>query len=541
MHSRDSSPGAKGARDAIRGMIHHSVASLRLDPGRRPTIIIGAGTVGLYAAVELCRRGRDVLVIEGGDEHLGNFDPASFESIGRPHATIRIGRSRSLGGTSNLWGGQLVEYQPVDFAGREWLPDSRWPISYDEVARYHRRTYENLGVPAKWLDDREVLRQVGVRVPAFPEGVELFLTRWMRLPSMAATFREEIHKNARLNVLLRHTVTGFSGADGRITSVEVADGKGARQQVSGGSFVLAAGTIEIARLLLHAAGSPGWQCPWRDNRNVGLFFQDHLGGRVAELQPCDHRRFMDLFSTIVIGGSKFLPKLRLTNETLEHERLLNLHAMVFCESSIQENLVFLKQFLKAAIYSRRISGVGGLARNMVACGRHLPPLMWRYLVENRVFVPTGSRISLQVQSEQVPLASSRITLDSSRCDALGLPKVLLDWRVGDAEFGSVREFSLRCKRALEGAGLAEVRLLRELAEGDPAFLATLKDHNHHVGGARMGWSERDGVVDRDLRVFGTENLYVLGPATFRTSSNANTGLLALTLATRWVEGPGQAA
>lgn len=50
----------------------------------------------------------------------------------------------------------------------------------------------------------------------------------------------------------------------------------------------------------------------------------------------------------------------------------------------------------------------------------------------------------------------------------------------------------------------------------------------------MGFTEHDGVVDRDLKVFGTDNLYVGGAATFRTVSSANTTFTALTLSTRLV-------
>jgi len=51
----------------------------------------------------------------------------------------------------------------------------------------------------------------------------------------------------------------------------------------------------------------------------------------------------------------------------------------------------------------------------------------------------------------------------------------------------------------------------------------------------MGTSESDGVVDSDLRVFGTDNLYVAGASTFRTASNANTTFTALALGTRLVD------
>jgi choline dehydrogenase-like flavoprotein len=503
------------------------------DPAR--VVIIGGGTVGIYFAVLMASQGREVVLIEAGDESLGNFSPDTFESVGFPHRGIKIGRSKSLGGTSNLWGGQLVEFQRADFAGREWLPDSKWPITYEEVARYYEPTYRNLGIPSEMLADRDVFKGLKTKVPKFGHGVELFLTRWLKIPSLAGAFRKELEENPKIKVLLGHVVTGFSGTSGNMDAVHVLDAKKAKHRISGSEFILAAGTIEISRLLLHAARQTDWIAPWRENDNVGRYFQDHIGGRVASVHPQNRKKFFDLFSSIVLGGSKFQPKLRLTNETLERDHVLNMHAMLHFESSIGENLVFLKQFLKAAVYSRKITGVGELLRNLVACGRHLPPLMWRYMINNRVFVPSGSKISFVLQSEQTPLRDSRITIDPATKDAYGLPKVLLDWKLGREEFPAMRDFATRCREALRESGLADLRILEGLLSQDESFFRTLEDNYHHAGGARMGWSEEDGVVDTDLKVFGTDNLYVLGAATFRTASNANTTFVALSLATRLAE------
>lgn len=495
-------------------------------------VIVGGGTVGIYLAVELAKVGREVLLIEAGNEQLDNFAEDSFESVGRPHATIKIGRSRSLGGTSNLWGGQLVEYQPADFEGRAWLPHSKWPISPEEVARYYPETYVNLGMPPQFLEDAKVFDHLKTRVPQLSGGLEFFLTRWMRLPSLAATYRERLEKSPAIKVLLDHTANGIGGRGSKAKVVRVLDRNGQAHDLEGAAVVLAAGTFENVRLMLHAAASADWACPWRDNENIGRFFQDHLSGRVGSVQVIDRRRFLDLFTTIVLGGFRFLPKLRMKDEALRNERLLNIHAMMVCESSISENMVFLRQFMKAVLYGRKVSSLGELVRNVAACGRHLPPLMWRYIVANRVFVPSGSKISMQLQAEQCPLPESRITVDAGQPDKFGLPKVRVDWRVGNEEFASVREFSFRVRDALRDAGLAEVKLLPEIEQGDAGFLEKMPDHNHHAGGTCMGWSERDGVVDADLRVFGTDNVYVLGASTFRTTSNANTTFLALSLATR---------
>src|ERR1022692_4250119 len=93
-------------------------------------VVIGAGAIGLYAASQLAARGRDVVVIEAGDSRLGSFAPASYANVGRAHSGIRLGRSRGLGGTTNLWGGQLVEFQPIDVAGRVWLPGPHGAVAY---------------------------------------------------------------------------------------------------------------------------------------------------------------------------------------------------------------------------------------------------------------------------------------------------------------------------------------------------------------------------------------------------------------------------
>jgi choline dehydrogenase-like flavoprotein len=249
----------------------------------------------------------------------------------------------------------------------------------------------------------------------------------------------------------------------------------------------------------------------------------------------DKKQFFNTFSTIVRAGQKFQPKLRLQDEALRSERILNLYGMMAFESSVSENLVYLKQFLKAAIFSRKIDGIGDLFRNLLACWKHLLPLMWKYVVANRVFVPSTSKVSLHIQSEQPAMPESRITINPEVRDANGLPKVILDWRVGSEELPSIRKFAERVDAAFQASGLAKLHIEDSLKNGDEQFLSTLRDNYHQVGGVRMGFSEKDGVVDKNLKVFGTENLYVVGASTFRTSGNANTTFTALTLGTRLVD------
>ena len=56
-----------------------------------------------------------------------------------------------------------------------------------------------------------------------------------------------------------------------------------------------------------------------------------------------------------------------------------------------------------------------------------------------------------------------------------------------------------------------------------------------MGGARMANSSVEGVVDRDLRVYGTENLWIAGAAVFPSGGFANPTLLAMALTHRLSE------
>ena len=516
-------------------MLLTDVAQLKSSGADGPvTVVIGSGAIGLYAASELVKRGQNVIVVESGGVHLGGFAPESYDSVGVRHDGVKIARSRSLGGTTNLWGGQLVEFQPVDFAGRDWLPGSAWPVKYEEIAPFYRVTYENLGNERETLNDDAVWKSISAERPRLGNDFEAFLTRWLKIPSFAIMYAKQYERSEKFAVLTGHTVVGFDGSGERITGVRVVDVGGNRHTIAAETFILAAGTIENSRLLLHGAADQSWECPWRQNQNIGAFFQDHLGGKVATVQPNDTDKFFNTFCTIWRGGHKYQPKFRLRNNILARDRILNVQGLFGFESSVSENLVYLKQFVKAAVYSRQIKDLGDVFKNAAACSKYLAPLMWRYVWDHRIFVPSTSKIALLVQAEQGPVAESRIRLDRSVTDAYGLPRVILDWHLSGLEQGSIAEFARRADEALRGAGLASLTIDPDLKAMDPKFMSTMHDTYHQAGGTVMGTSERDGVVDRNLKVFGTTNLYVGGASTFRTVSNANTTFTALTFTTRLI-------
>ena len=198
----------------------------------------------------------------------------------------------------------------------------------------------------------------------------------MAKPNMAVLFAQQIKNDLKLAVLAGHAATGFRGRGGRIGGVRVVDKSKHTHWIEGATFILAAGTIENSRLLLHAAQDPNWRCPWRENQNLGRYFQDHLGGRIGPIRPANKRAFFDMFGTIS-AGRKFQPKIRVQRSP-DGQADPQCSGVFAFEGRVSEHMVYLKQFLRAAVFSRKVTGVGDVFRHGIGAARFLVPLMWRY-------------------------------------------------------------------------------------------------------------------------------------------------------------------
>jgi len=64
----------------------------------------------------------------------------------------------------------------------------------------------------------------------------------------------------------------------------------------------------------------------------------------------------------------------------------------------------------------------------------------------------------------------------------------------------------------------------------PDMSTSLDSAGHHSGACRMAMNASEGVVDADMRVFGTDNLFVVDGSTLAYSGHANTGLTIAALA-----------
>ncbi len=527
-----------------------------LERNGAPLCVVGSGPVGLSLAVDLARRGIDVLLLESGTRAAhAEVQALSDADIADParHDDMAIAVARRLGGTSHLWGGRCLPYDPVDFAPRGWV-DARWPITHAALTPYWPRAVAATTSGAAVFTAGEAL---------WPEADREFgvdsLERWANVQSSAAVFRAEIEGNPHLEVRTLATLVGLDFSDnGAVIALEVAHSlSGQRVRVPVRRLVLAAGGVETARLLLHAAGESD-RFGAREGA-LGRYYMGHLVGEIADLAfdrpggdrafdfdvdqhgSYARRRFVAGMETQLSHGllnAAFWPVVPPVAAPAHGSAILSLVYLALRHRVLGEKLV------AEAIRRRHIPEPPGPVMPHVANllsglpaslafgasflrrrygGRHRLP---GFFLLNR-----ARRYGLAYHGEQRPERNSAVRLTQER-DRLGLPRLAIDLRFGEGDAQSLVDSHELLDGWLRRNKIG--RLHYRMAEGGrrDAILAGAAHGTHQIGLARMGVHRRDAVVDQDLRAFDAPNLHLAGAAVLPTSGQANPTLTAVALALR---------
>jgi choline dehydrogenase-like flavoprotein len=148
-------------------------------------------------------------------------------------------------------------------------------------------------------------------------------------------------------------------------------------------------------------------------------------------------------------------------------------------------------------------------------------------------IPARSIPVVLLVCEQPPRRESCISL-ADTVDAIGLPKVRVNWLAGEEEKTTLSALGRLFEEQLIKSNSGAIQWFDGLNPGAAAFPAQWAGWYHHIGGARMSASPADGVVDSDCRVHGVSNLYIVGSAVFPTSDCSYPTFTSMALALRLV-------
>ena len=518
--------------------------------------VVGAGPVGLAFAMEAVDAGARVLLVDAGNSTSAKQVPSSSGQrthVVDParHAPLEMTVRRGVGGTSRLWGGRCVTFEPIDFDKRDYVPDGSWPITGDDVTPWYMSAARHLdcGPP--------VFRSEAPDWPGMSNFGMSNLERWSRQPRLAPRLGARVLAHPQVATLLDTRLVDLDLADDGSISALVAEHDGARIRLRADNYVLAMGGLETTRFLLDVQRRLPTAFGGVDGP-LGRYYMGHTTGSIAEIVLDDPARVTDLDFVRDEHDSYVRRRFTLTENAQRHHRVLNtsfyLDNPAFYDyehhnatlSAVFLGLLFPPIGRRIVAERMRLRHIGPRPHRVGKHGVNVLRHPWRVvadtvdIIRRRYVSPVrkpgfilrndNGRYAVHYHAEQLPNPDSRLTM---RTDADGEAVLDVDYRYLEADIESV----LRCHELLDAdlrtAGLGRIEYLAKDEDGVRAMAWEQASHGlHSIGTTRMSSDPATGVVDRDLRVHGMQNLFVASTSVFPTSAEANPTFFAVALAVR---------
>jgi choline dehydrogenase-like flavoprotein len=501
--------------------------------------VVGAGVAGLTATWALSQSGARVLLLEAGgfadEERSQSLFDTEVEFVDEQNLGAAA-RFRIFGGNGTRWGGQLIPLAEREFEPRPAIGHLGWPIDARSLTRYLKKALEMVEIRDATFDVGcyQVRNRRPLRLDS--DVLSTRFSKWIpwRRRNIGRFLKPAFTRDPNTVVLLHANAVEIllDKSNSAVVGVRIRSYNGREVVVGARSYVLAAGTIEVCRLLLCSRG----QLPFGIGNQrdlVGRWFMDHTFVRTGFIVPGDRRALLDGVRPFFIRNVLHTPRFELTAEAQSNHCCLNAYVLVRFEarpgSALAELLATFKQY--------QAHGLRGLLKGRFWVVFSGLPDVAAALVARTVLglrpVPAKSTPVVYLSSEQPPRRESRIHLTQER-DAIGMPKVAMRWFIGEEEqrtlFVIARLFDEQLRKhnlgSMHWQGFDPYTNVRSVS---------ISDHYHHLGGARMSSSEGDGVVDPQCRVHGVRNLYIASGATFPAAGSTNPTFTIMALAIRLAE------
>jgi len=507
--------------------------------------IIGAGAAGISLALELIGSGLTVCLLESGGLDFAWPSQSLYSglNIGLPYYALDVCQLRYLGGSTNAWGGWCRPLDSIDFESRPWVEQSGWPFSISALAPFYRPAHEICQVAS---DNYDPVRAVAALrhpraklLPFDPAWLETTVYRFSPPTRFGQVYREALRRAGDLRCYVNANVLSIkTDASARtVTRLAVGTLSGVRFEVAARHYVLAAGGIENARLLLLSNDVVG-NGLGNQHDLVGRFFMEHPHTKRELIIPS--RRLASGLYGEMFHRRGIMARIALPDALQRQERLLNysanLHVVYFGQDSngwlaLRKAVLMLSPvrrsdpFIRLPPYGRKGLSLREIFDMVRQFDRTAIAGLLRLFQPNRFI----SGFVLESKPEQAPNPNSRVALDGAR-DAFGLRRVKLDWRT----------LPIDRRTAVRGEEIIDAEL-RRLGIGSIVPLPAEEIDNwpdnleggwHQLGTTRMHADARHGVVDPNSRVHGMSNLFVAGGSVFPTGGTAPPTLTIVALALR---------
>ena len=237
-------------------------------------IIIGAGLSGLYLANELKSIQKKILIIDRGDENKNNNLENRIRYIGINHLSSQNIYYFVLGGHSVNWGGQLAEFESIDFV------KNFWGISYSTIRDFYKKIYEEFKIKEK----NSIINKLD-------DNLNYYNTIYLNNPNFYTRYKNIISKSKNI-FLIKNVIAYDLKINQEKAEKVICKDLDNKIEFSSENFIFNMGTFENVRFFFKIKKK------YKKFFNLGFgnYFHDHLGINIGEVEIHDENLFKEKFA-----------------------------------------------------------------------------------------------------------------------------------------------------------------------------------------------------------------------------------------------------
>jgi len=508
--------------------------------------IIGTGPAGITLANELSKTGKKICLIESGSKGPTKDGNNLKKVISTGEIIIKEkSRVRAWGGTSNTWAGLSAPLDKIDF--------EKWPIELEDLEPYYKKLdgygfapYEHFQI--EYFDE---LKKKGDFVVNFQKLEEKIFLASDPAINFGKKFKNLL-ENERLDVLLDSTVIKINKKPDRlISSVNIINSNNQKQEIRSEIFILCAGGLESTRLLLNSNIGNESSC-------VGKYLMNHPKNNFGILKlnkPIKKAPY--LFGYLEFGFAGYAglrinenlqKELGVLNSYIRFEPMypwtdsLGVYSLITLSKRAKMILNWWKNKQKDLVNLKDYNETGDdndmVSPNTPSITKSIfnilldPRAVFLYILnrlQSKKEVPIH-KIRIRNFMEMEPREENAMTL-SDELDIYGSPIPIVKLNTTDLDRRSMIELHKILKEEVDHLGLGKFE--SDLEHENPWPINF--EASHHLGGTIMGIEKNESVVDTNLKVHSTHNLYVCGGSVFPTSGCTNPTYTICALSIRLAE------
>jgi choline dehydrogenase-like flavoprotein len=486
--------------------------------------ILGGGVSGIVLALELLPFFNNIALIEAGDSIYSQESQDLYAPEIKPalYPDPTYSRLRMLGGSSNHWENGTEPLDPIDFEKREWITDSGWPINYYDVEKYYTKAQEYCRVGTNgynsnyWSEilktDPLFIKSKNINSGIVKDGIPP--TRFYEV------YGEKLNDSNNITIYKNANVTDiqFDIESYNVKSIIFQSYRKIKHIISANAFIMCFGGIENARMLLEFNdkynNSLGNQYD-----NVGRYFMDHPTIRAAHLYPFDVNKFKfykkhNYHNTGIVGHLKLSKTALEKNKTLNMRMFLKPMTNLSLSHGVSSLHILSEKFRDTDIPD----DFGTHITNIIKDLDTIADAFSRKRFNSTLFEDSDEFGGYQILAmmEQSPNRNNRIKLGTNK-DLFDNRKITIDYTITESDKYMAWKSLGVIATEVGAESLGRVRLLKE--RDSRIWESQIGFGHHHIGTTRMSYSEKNGVVDANQKVFGSNNLYVSGSSVFTTGGH----------------------